>query len=237
MSFGDFLFQQCLPRPFREVQEAEGVRHRDAAFTHLPPNLFMRKPKFFGKLLVGFGFFEGIQIRALDVFYQREFQQLTVVRLPQNRRDAAKSGFARGFEAAFSRDEDVVPVFRRGKNERLQNAMLTNGGGEFFQFGFVEDRPRLARIRGNAFQRNLHHAARGGRGAAAGDERIQSFSKSGMFGHEQSFTSQVRKSKRRRLQGVRGRARRRLSRLWTLAHTRRWAAHTRALPRGGYSEG
>jgi len=63
----------------RQSQQPRRVCHGRAAFTDLERDLFLRELKLFRELRVTLRFFQRIQVLALEIFDEREFQHRAVV--------------------------------------------------------------------------------------------------------------------------------------------------------------
>ena len=144
------ITQQRLHRR-RQFQQARRVRHRRAALADLGGDFLLRELKLSAELRVAERFFQRIQILALQVFDERQFQHGAVIGFAIDDGNFGKIQQLRRAPAAFAGDE-----FKKSAafahNERLDDALLADGIGEFLQRFRGKIFPRLQRRRTNAVQ-------------------------------------------------------------------------------------
>jgi len=87
VAFRNLTVHQGLLNSRGGIKQAKRIRDRHAAFPYALRDRFVRKPKFTDKVLKGIGFFKGIQICALNIFDQRQLEQLLVIGIAENNRD------------------------------------------------------------------------------------------------------------------------------------------------------
>ena len=68
----------------RQTEQTQGVRHRRAAAAHFFGDLFLGEFELRGKLLVGPRFFNRVEVFALQVFDERNFQHFLIIRFPHD---------------------------------------------------------------------------------------------------------------------------------------------------------
>jgi hypothetical protein len=71
--------------------------------------------------------------------------------IAHNDRDSGETGTLGSTPPALAGDELKKPVVERPHNQRLNDAMGTDGTGQFVEGFFVEVLPRLVRIRKDPF--------------------------------------------------------------------------------------
>ena len=84
------LGHPCLDL-LRQVEQSHCVGHRGPTSTDLLRDLFLAHSKFAGKPRVTLRFFDRIEIGALQIFDQREFQHIAIVRRSNNDRHLRQS--------------------------------------------------------------------------------------------------------------------------------------------------
>ena len=105
-----------------------------------------------------------VEVLALDILDQRDFQRLLVAEIADDGGDFVQPRPLGRAPAALAGD-DLEAVAMRTDDDRLDDAARPDRGGELDQRLFLEDPPRLAGMRLDAGDRDHLHAA----GAAAFD--------------------------------------------------------------------
>ena len=129
-----------------EIEQPHGVCHAGAAFAHLPGDVFLPQVELGGQPVVRPGLLHYAEVRALEVFDQREFEHLAVRGL------AHDGGRVLEFErlgrppAAFPRDQFVM-VADLADDQRLDDPLLADRIDEFMERFGLE---LLARLKGAA---------------------------------------------------------------------------------------
>ena len=108
------------------------------------------------QLRVALGFFERIEILALQIFDQRQLQHGAIIRLTDDHRHLAQTQKLRRAPASFTGDEFELLAFLADK-QRLNDASLPDRVGEFAQCFWRKILARLQRTRTNPVQRHLTH--------------------------------------------------------------------------------
>jgi len=141
----------CLLHVNGELEEAEGVRNRGTRNANLRGNLLLREAEFLLKLLVRGGAVDGVEVLALDVLHEREFELRAVIVLTgaDDNWHRRESGELRGAEPAFTGDELVRTIGPYCDDERLQNAVRSDGCREGRELLMRKLSPRLERVRVN----------------------------------------------------------------------------------------
>jgi len=104
-------------------------------------------------------FLERREVLALEVLDDRDLESGVVVDLLDEGRDRRDAGLARRSPAALAGDQLVAVVTERPDEDRLEDAVLGDRGGELTQRVLVEHRPRLARVRFDPIDRKHLHAS------------------------------------------------------------------------------
>ena len=107
------------------------------------------------KLLITQGFFERIEVRALYVFHDRQFKRRAIIDITHNDRNFCKTGQLRGPPAPFASDNLILPARKGAHHDRLNDAMLANGGSKLLQLRFVKRTARVAWVANHMFDRDL----------------------------------------------------------------------------------
>ena len=94
MTLADASIDQGLFDRGGGIEQTNCVCNRRTIFAHTLGDRLMRHLEFLGQILVGFGFFDSVQVSALDVFDQREFEQLLIGRVAYDHRNSFQSCFA-----------------------------------------------------------------------------------------------------------------------------------------------
>jgi hypothetical protein len=92
------------------------------------------------------GLFEGTQVFALEVLYERELELVSIRELPNDRGDPVETGKLGGAEASLAGDE-LVAVNRLDHEDRLQDAMGGNARSEGLELRLTDPLTGLARVR------------------------------------------------------------------------------------------
>ena len=139
----------------RQVQQPERVADVRAGPADLLRELLVGRAEVVKQLLISGGLFERVELLPVQVLEQRVAQHVGVGRLAHDRRDVLESGLLGRAPAALAHDELVVPSPSLLHHDRLEQADLGDGGGQFFERFLVEGLPRLARIRRDRADRDF----------------------------------------------------------------------------------
>jgi hypothetical protein len=135
----------------REFEQAEGIGHDGTAFADLGGDFLLGELELGNELGVALGLFDGIEVFALEIFDQGEFENGAVVGLADDDRDFGQAGQLGGAPAAFAGDEfQVSAAFAH--DERLNDALLFDGVGEFAERFSGKILARLERAGDDAVQ-------------------------------------------------------------------------------------
>jgi hypothetical protein len=165
-------FEHC----FGQAEQAQRVGHRGPALADAFGDGLVRQAEVLLQGGVGLGFFDRVQVAALQVLDQRQLEQAAVVDRVENRdRHLGEARKARGAPPALAGDDRVSPSPIRGYDDRLDDSLLFDRVREGLQIGLFEASTRLrggwaseGRSPGPAPARRRRSARRGpGRGRAS----------------------------------------------------------------------
>ncbi len=114
-----------------------------------------------GQRVVAHGFFQRIEIGALDVLDDGDLQRLAVADLEQQNRDLVQAGALRRPPPPLAGD-DLVGIDGAGDRahqDRLENSFFLDGVGELGQLGLGVVPARIARVRPHELDRHAALAA------------------------------------------------------------------------------
>ena len=147
-----------------QFQQPQCVRHHGAALADLAGDFLLGQLELPGELRVTVGFLEGVEIFALEIFDERQFQHRVVVRLSDDDRHFRQLQQLRRAPAAFARDQFKTTA-ALAHDERLDDALFADGIGQFAERFFGKVLARLERAGPEPGQRHaLDMLARIGRG-------------------------------------------------------------------------
>ena len=131
-----------------QLEQPQRVGDVRAALADDLRHVLLAMIKFLHQRQIAAGLLDGVEIGALHVFDDGEFQRLRIGRLHHGDRHVMQIGALRRAPAPFAGDdlEAVVVAGALAHHDRLNDAVLADRGGEFFQFGFAEGATRVARI-------------------------------------------------------------------------------------------
>jgi hypothetical protein len=150
-----------------ELEQAQGIGDHDAAFAHFGRDLVLFELKLFDELRIALGFLDRIQVLALQVFYQSQFQDGAIVGLAHNDRHLAQTQELGCAPSAFTRNQFKIAVALTD-DEGLDDALFADGISELAQRFGRKILARLQRAGAYAAQGNpldTFHGIVGRRGA------------------------------------------------------------------------
>lgn len=115
-----------------EVEEAHRVGDAGPGFTNAFGNDVLFEPEVFGEAHVTLGFFDGIEVLALQVLNEGHFEDLPVARWSLNDGDGFQSQEFGGPPASLAGDEFHLAI-DLPDDERLDNAELLDGLLQFVE--------------------------------------------------------------------------------------------------------
>ncbi len=170
MPRGQFPFGNQERHRGGKFQQPDGVGNGAPVLPQPRGHLFLRVTGFLDQVLVRLRLLDRVELLALNVFHQRQFEQPLVGHLPDHRRNLQQARPLGGRKAALPGDQLEIPA--EGADEhRLQNPVFADRGRQLFEALLVEEEPGLVRIRGDPVDVDL---VRGGlRALDLGDQRPQ----------------------------------------------------------------
>ena len=158
----------------REPEQAQGVGDDHSALADPVGGVLLGQLKLLNQLGKALGFLDWIEVFALEILDQREFEGGAVVGFADDHGDLGQADELGGAPAAFPGDE-FVAVFRGSDDEGLDDAAFPDRIGQFAQRLFGEILTGLEGTWANGAQRHVEHA--GGRafvriGCCRGNDEI-----------------------------------------------------------------
>ena len=158
-SFSSARAWRSVSSALRKASKTGALCRKSRSLLATPLWLF---PKIFATLLEqridALCFFNKIQILPLEILHQRSHSRLPVIHLHHDAGNLRKACPDSRPEPPFPGDK-LIAHPHPADGQRLQNAVLANGFGEFFQGSFPEDGPGLGRIGLNGPGRQEDHPA------------------------------------------------------------------------------
>ena len=105
---------------------------------------------------IGARLFQRIEVGALDVLDQGDFQRLAIRQFADENRNVMNAGALRGAPAPLARDDFIFSIGERAHDDGLQQALVADRLGKFVEIRFGE---MLARIVGAGLQQLDRHVA------------------------------------------------------------------------------
>ena len=140
-----------------EFEESQGIGDTGAAAPDTLRDVFLAKIEFRGQTRKSLGFVDGVEVGALEVFDESEFEHVAIGGLTDNNGSFGQAGSLRGPPAAFTGDQfKFRPNF--ANDEWLNDTAFFNGVGQFLERFFLEFAARLKRAGNQAANRNHFHA-------------------------------------------------------------------------------
>src|SRR6185437_5703355 len=147
---------------FRQGQESQCVRDMAAAFADFLRHLLLREFEPLHEFVIGGGFFNGVEICALNIFDDGDFERLGVVHVAYDDRHLVELRHLRGAPAPFAGDDfiGIGLAANRARQNRLQHALLSDGIGKIVE---LVRREALARLQFVRAQKRDRKSVRGTR--------------------------------------------------------------------------
>ena len=143
-----------------ELENAQQVRDRGSIFADLHRSFFLGEVEILDELAVAERFFDRIEVLALEIFDEGEFENFAIIRFADENREFGEAGDLGGAPAAFAGDEFKGTVARTD-DEWLEDALFFDGVGEFLDRILGEIFARLKWARDDAGDRNALHLLAG----------------------------------------------------------------------------
>ena len=156
VSHGKQTLRQPRLHLLMQIEQPHRICDRRAAPANFLRDVFLAHPKFIREPGIRLRFLDGIEIRALQIFDQRNFEDFQVGGDASNHRHLSEPRFLRRPPAAFPGDQ-FVPAADIPNNQRLDDSMLANRFDQFVQGVTRKIFSRLQRTRHDAGQTYLVH--------------------------------------------------------------------------------
>ena len=152
-----------------QVQQTQQVGGGAARAADGLGSLLVRVVELIDETLDGAGFFQRVQVLALDVLDQGQGQGVLVADFLDDDRHRLELGQRCGAEAPFASDDLVAPIVDRADHQGLQQTMLMDRVRQLLQGGFVHAGTGLVAPGLQQVQGHLADAFLGGGGRTGGD--------------------------------------------------------------------
>src|SRR5690606_26736532 len=153
------------------IEQAQRVGDGRAALTDASRDLLLGQPELPDELAISQGLLNRVEVGSLDVLDEGDLQRLHSRDLANDDRHLGQAGGDGRPPAALAGD-DLVGLLadRTGDDQRLDDAVLADGGGQFFEPRGV---PLGARLEGVGLQvADRDGGNAGGIAGGAGDQRV-----------------------------------------------------------------
>ena len=132
----------------RELEQAQGVRHDSAALSDFDGDIFLTELKGAHQFGVALCFFEWVEVLALEILDECQFQHGAVVSFAEDDGDFLQTSEMRGPPTTFTGDQlEAVAAF--ADDEGLDDALFLDGIGQFLKSDRSEFFARLERAGAN----------------------------------------------------------------------------------------
>src|SRR5215469_2116073 len=108
-----------------EIEQADRVRNDRTTFPDVLRNIFLAKVKLFSQAPIGICLLNRIQILALEVFDQSQFEDVTIGGLADDHGSFLQSQLAGGSPSAFAGDDFAFTV-NFSDDKRLNDPVLSD---------------------------------------------------------------------------------------------------------------
>lgn len=140
----------------RELEQAQGIGDHGPALADFRGDIFLAELKGAHQFGVALCFFERIEVLALEILDECQFQHGAVVSFAEDDGDFLQAGELRGPPATFTGDQ-LEAVATLADDERLDDALFLDGIGQFLESDRGEFFARLERTGANPIQWNALH--------------------------------------------------------------------------------
>ena len=125
MSSSQLSLENHILNRGRKIEKTKGVGDCRTGLRHSFRESFLSHAATIDQLPIAFSFFNGIKIRALQVFDKGKREHLLIVDISNNYRKFSKSSKFRRLITSLSCN-DFVAIVALSNKKRLQNPMLSN---------------------------------------------------------------------------------------------------------------
>ena len=102
MALGDFARYEATANFGFELKQPERVCHGCPTLAHTSRRLFLRQAVFVGQTPVGHRFFDGIEVGALNVLDERQFEQFGIGSITDDDGYRVEPGQSRRLQSSFA---------------------------------------------------------------------------------------------------------------------------------------
>lgn len=134
-----------------QLQKAQCIGHSRSALAKLASELFLTETELFAQVVHGEGFFDRVQVLALQVLDEGDRERLLVGEVAHKDRHFAQPCQSAGPPASFTGDDLILLRFGAAHGphqQRLQHALCPDGVGEFLKCTLIEVLAWLCRVGG-----------------------------------------------------------------------------------------
>jgi hypothetical protein len=142
MAHGEAVLSEEILDVGGELEEAEGVGDGATVLAGATGDVIVAEVELVREAVEGMGDLDGVEILALYVLDQRDFEQVLIGNMLDHGRDVGKAGEFPGAPAAFASDE-LIAIAEGPNDERLNDAIGQDGIGEFLEAIGAKHRARL----------------------------------------------------------------------------------------------
>ena len=166
MTGSDFLLKQQLLGALGKVEQTKRVSNRGTTLGHHLRDLGLRHVATFHKTTIPIRFLNGVQIRALDVFDERELERVIVVSLFDANGNLLKACHLACLPTTLASDNLIRVRACFPHKNWLQETVSLDRGRKLLKFFLLELSSRLIGVRadrvdGNLVRNFFHDARRG----------------------------------------------------------------------------
>ncbi len=142
----------------RQLEQPEHVRHRRPLLSHALPHVLLGQPQVVDQAPEGGGLLDRVQVLTLQILDQGQLQDMLGIRFPDEGRDLEQTGDLSRAPAPLAGDQLVLALSDGTHDDRLQDALTLDGGGQLLQ-GLLGERPaRLPLVRLDPVEVQLQEA-------------------------------------------------------------------------------
>ena len=157
VSLGDCAVEQRVLDGAGRLEQPQLVGDRYAALAHASPHLILGQAELVNQLGVGRRLLQGIQVRPLNIFHQRQLQDLARSRILDQDRNRGQARQPRRAPATLPGDELVASSHLRD-DRWLDDAVFLDGCCKLNQVLLPNWRTGLAWIRSDRSDGDLRHS-------------------------------------------------------------------------------
>ena len=109
----------------RQIEQTHRIGDRGTVLAHALRDVFLAHLEVLGKSRVGGGFFNGVEVLALEILNERHLEHITITGLTDYDRNFSEPQFPSSTESTLTGDQ-FQGAFHLTDDQRLNDAMLTN---------------------------------------------------------------------------------------------------------------